>query len=82
MRWGIEKDHTSTSFESLYLTFHTTPRSVLGGWSLVAASRRLSREVRIVDYIDEGSRKYVEALQTRAFMLVLPEAIGDLGQVM
>lgn len=42
---------------------------------------RFSRELSIVGYGDETTRKHVEALHARAFIMVLPSAMGKLGEV-
>eukprot|EP00903_Cladosiphon_okamuranus_P011349 g10697.t1 len=40
-----------------------------------------SRELSIVDYADESTRKYFEGLQSRCFVMILPTAMGSLGEI-
>ncbi|CBN79447.1 nucleoside diphosphate kinase 7 isoform a [Ectocarpus siliculosus] len=40
-----------------------------------------SRELSIVDYADESTRKYYESTQTRGFVVVLPSMVRYLGDV-
>ncbi|CAN0336644.1 unnamed protein product [Pylaiella littoralis] len=40
-----------------------------------------SRELSIVDYADKSTRKYFEVTQSKGFVMVLPSAMGSLGEV-
>eukprot|EP00904_Undaria_pinnatifida_P008389 jgi/Undpi1/4680/HiC_scaffold_18.g08034.m1 len=54
-----------------------TPNELFVGGTVVV----LSRELSIVDYADEGTRKYIQSLRTSAFVMVLPSAMDSLGEI-